>query len=324
MKRILFRIVAIAGILVVIAIGGLILLVKATSDELDTVTDQNGKKITIRIAGDPMQHVQWVTSGWWDRGGDAVVSEALSRTITPAKPPCRLDPGSKQMNLADCSTMAIDICTNQVSFKGFVQRGPGANEIGGESIGYAELAVKERYGAPYVTDVCNGKLVSSASGDNTTIAADSNDKGTTEPHSDQTGSAEPSADTTGEVTQVDASDVRQTLDGWAQATNDNDVDRELSFYADGVDRYFLARNVTREFIREDKEKLYSNGERITSFQIDNVSIDQSSPDQAVALLTKHWNVVYAGGNAHTGQTKSRLWLRREQAHWVITGEQDLK
>jgi len=69
---------------------GLILLVKATSDELDTVTDQNGKKITIRIAGDPMQHVQWVTSGWWDRGGDAVVSEALSRTITPAKPPCRL------------------------------------------------------------------------------------------------------------------------------------------------------------------------------------------------------------------------------------------
>ena len=132
------------------------------------------------------------------------------------------------------------------------------------------------------------------------------------------------ADTSDAVAHVNASDVRQTLHGWAQATNDNDLDRELSFYADRVDRYFLARNVSREFIREDQEKFYSKSERFTSFQIDNVSIDQSSPDQAVALLTKHWNVVYAGGNTHTGQTKSRLWLRREQAHWVITGEQDLK
>ena len=134
----------------------------------------------------------------------------------------------------------------------------------------------------------------------------------------------PPADTTKEVTQVDASDVRQTLAGWAQATNDNDVDREMSFYGDGLDRYFLARNVTREFIREDKQRLYSKGERFTSYQIDNVSIDQSSPDQAVASLTKHWNVMDAGGNTQTSQTNSRLWLRREQARWVITGEQDLK
>ena len=141
---------------------------------------------------------------------------------------------------------------------------------------------------------------------------------------DQTGSAGPPADTAGEVTQADASDIQQTLAGWAQATNNNDLDRELSFYGDRVDRYFLARNVTREFVGKDKERFYRIGERFISYQIDNVSIEQSSPDEAVALLTKHWVVEYAGGNTHSDQTNSRLWLKQEQARWVITGEQDLK
>ena len=141
---------------------------------------------------------------------------------------------------------------------------------------------------------------------------------------DQTGSAGPPADTAGEVTQADASDIQQTLAGWAQATNDNDLDREMSFYGDRVDRYFLARNVTREFVGKDKERFYRIGERFISYQIDNVSIEQSSPDEAVALLTKHWVVEYAGGNTHSDQTNSRLWLKQEQARWVITGEQDLK
>jgi len=65
-------------------------------------------------------------------------------------------------------------------------------------------------------------------------------------------------------------------------------------------------------------------ERFISCRIDNVSVDQSSPDEAVAFLTKHWVVEYAGGNTHSDQTNSRLWLRREQARRVITGEQDLK
>jgi ketosteroid isomerase-like protein len=141
---------------------------------------------------------------------------------------------------------------------------------------------------------------------------------------DQTGSAGPPADTAGEVTQADASDIQQTLAGWAQATNNNDLDRELSFYGDRVDRYFLARNVTREFVGKDKERFYRIGERFISYQIDNVSIEQSSPDEAVALLTKHWVVEYAGGNTHSDQTNSRLWLKQEQSRWVITGEQDLK
>jgi ketosteroid isomerase-like protein len=141
---------------------------------------------------------------------------------------------------------------------------------------------------------------------------------------DQTGSAGPPADTAGEVTQADASDIQQTLAGWAQATNNNDLDRELSFYGDRVDRYFLARNVTREFVGKDKERFYRIGERFISYQIDNVSIEQSSPDEAVALLTKHWVVGYTGGNTHSDQTNSRLWLKQEQARWGITGEQDLK
>jgi hypothetical protein len=119
-------------------------------------------------------------------------------------------------------------------------------------------------------------------------------------------------------------ELQATLDGRANATQANDLATELGYYGDTVDRYFLARNVTREFIRKDKERFYRIGERFISYRIDNVSVDQSSPDEAVALLTKHWVVEYAGGNTHSDQTNSRLWLKQEQARWVITGEQDLK
>ena len=156
------------------------MLIKHTVDDMDTVYDNHGKKIVLHIPGDPGQHVMWVTSDWWDRGGDAVVSEALARTITPAKPPCHLDPVSKRIEYAECSSMVVDMCANQVSFKGFVQRGPGENEIVGESIGAAELAVKQRYGPQFVTEVCNNTLVSSASKDSPTTAADGNVEGTTD------------------------------------------------------------------------------------------------------------------------------------------------
>ena len=105
-------------------------------------------------------------------------------------------------------------------------------------------------------------------------------------------------------------EVQAMLDGWANSIRANDIATELGYYGDTVDRYFLARNVTREFIRNDKERFYRIGERFISYQIDSVSVDQSSPDEAVALLTKHWVIEYARGNTHADQTNSRLWLKR--------------
>jgi len=135
-------------------------ILKAAADDLDTVYDSHGNKLVLQnVPGEPTQHVEWVKSGRWAIGGDAVVSEALSRTITPARPPCEMSTDSNQFKTEDCSTMVVDVCTQMVSFKGFVQRDPGPEEVVGESIEGAMIAVQQRFGGYFVTTICNGKLV---------------------------------------------------------------------------------------------------------------------------------------------------------------------
>ncbi len=119
-----------------------------------------------------------------------------------------------------------------------------------------------------------------------------------------------------------AAAIHTTLFGWARAMNANDVADELSFYGYKLDRYFLVRNVTRDFVARDKKEFYRRGRRMIDYHIDNVSLDQQLPGGAIVSLVKHWEISNSVGTK-SGQTRSRLWLTREQAGWLITGEQDL-
>jgi hypothetical protein len=120
----------------------------------------------------------------------------------------------------------------------------------------------------------------------------------------------------------DAAAIDTTLFAWARAMKDNDVADELSFYDYKLDRYFLVRNVTRDFVARDKKEFYRRGRRMIDYHIDNVSLDQQLPSGAIVSLVKHWEISDSEGTK-SGQTRSRLWLTHEQARWLITGEQDL-
>jgi hypothetical protein len=118
------------------------------------------------------------------------------------------------------------------------------------------------------------------------------------------------------------SDIQNTLDGWAKAINDNDVTLELRYYSDRLDRYFLARNVTQEFVARDKAQFYRRGNYIVAYQIGNVTVDRQSAQQATVSLIKHWKI-FDGSGTKSGETRSRLWLMHRGNQWTITGEQDL-
>ena len=117
-------------------------------------------------------------------------------------------------------------------------------------------------------------------------------------------------------------EVETTLAGWAKAMKANDVKDELSFYSDQLDRYFLARNVTKDFVSRDKEEFYRRHRRIIDYHIDYISVDQQASGTAIVSLVKHWEISDPSGTK-SGQTTSRLWLTRKQTRWLITGEQDL-
>ena len=74
--------------------------------------------------------------------------------------------------------------------------------------------------------------------------------------------------------------IQTMLNDWATAMNGNNLAATLGFYSDNLDRYFLARNVTRDFVASDKEQFYRKGRRLIDFHIDNVSIDLHGPNEA--------------------------------------------
>ena len=117
-------------------------------------------------------------------------------------------------------------------------------------------------------------------------------------------------------------DIQNTLNDWAKAMNNNDVTSQLRYYSDRLDRYFLARNVTQEFVAQDKARFYRKGNHIVAFHIGNVTVDKQSAQQAAVSLVKHWQI-FTGSGTKSGETRSRLWLTRRGNQWTITGEQDL-
>ena len=117
-------------------------------------------------------------------------------------------------------------------------------------------------------------------------------------------------------------DIQNTLNDWAKAMNNNDVTLQLRYYSDRLDRYFLARNVTQEFVAQDKARFYRKGNHIVAFHIGNVTVDKQSGRQAAVSLIKRWEI-FTGLGIKSGETRSRLWLTRRGNQWTITGEQDL-
>lgn len=105
----------------------------------------------------------------------------------------------------------------------------------------------------------------------------------------------------------------------------NNAEAQASFYAEAVDRYFLRRNVTREYVRSDKQAFLNAGRRLQSFTIANISVQITSSGAAVVSLTKSWMVLDPTRTAAKARsTRSRLWLKPIAGSWKISGEQDLK
>jgi len=149
----------------------------------------------------------------------------------------------------------------------------------------------------------------------------------TEAHQDATPQPQDSNDgrPAGAGSQDENAAIITTISGWASALAQNDPTVAASYYAKRVDRYFLRRNVTREFVEADKRSFIEHGKRLDSFSTHDLQFESSSPEAATVSLTKHWEVL--DGNATTltqGRTRSRLWLKQTSEGWKITGEQDLQ
>lgn len=120
------------------------------------------------------------------------------------------------------------------------------------------------------------------------------------------------------------SQITDMLAAWASASARNDPAAESAFYAPTVDRYFLRRDVSRDFVLREKQDYRRRGNTMQSFKVSDVAIEYPSASKAVVTLTKWWSVTGPQQTGAPHSTRSRLWLDHMPEGWRITGEQDLR
>ncbi len=139
--------------------------------------------------------------------------------------------------------------------------------------------------------------------------------------------ASPSPAASASPSPVDVAAVRQqvttVLNGWASASREHDLDKHLSYYADTLDTYYNATNVSASRVRSDRARAYKLYTTL-DVELSNLKITPDpSGDRATATFDKTWT--FEGSEKYSsGSVHQKIWLTKSGGRWRITGEKDLQ
>ena len=121
----------------------------------------------------------------------------------------------------------------------------------------------------------------------------------------------------------DAASLGSLLNEWITATNARDVEKQLSFYAPTLKAYYRARNVSREFVRSDKARVF--------LRADVIDIRASAPEitfddegRTAAMRFHKQYVIEGGGQDRRGEVVQELRWQLIDGGWKIISERDVR
>jgi ketosteroid isomerase-like protein len=119
-------------------------------------------------------------------------------------------------------------------------------------------------------------------------------------------------------------DIRNSLEGWAQTSRNRDVDGHLQYYADTLDFYYGRTMVPSSKVREDRNRAFAKFNSI-GIQLANINIQLDSTGQrATVTLDKTFDFRGDNNAFFNGSVQTLLALTKLGGSWLITGEKELK
>lgn len=112
------------------------------------------------------------------------------------------------------------------------------------------------------------------------------------------------------------------MDRWIDSTNARDLSGHMRFYLPNVTTFYLSRNVSRDFVRREKARLFQGGH--VSVAAGEPEIDPS-PDGRTATVRfrKRYAVGGPRGENRGEVVQEMKWIRTSEG-WRIAGERDAK
>lgn len=122
---------------------------------------------------------------------------------------------------------------------------------------------------------------------------------------------------------VSASELRRSLDQWIAATNNRNIERQMSFYMPTLTAFYLTRNTPRSAVRAEKNRAFLNARSIDIRADEPEIIFQDAGQTAVMRFRKRYNII-DGQRSRSGEVVQELRWQRTPAGWHIFSERDIK
>ena len=140
------------------------------------------------------------------------------------------------------------------------------------------------------------------------------------PRENSAGGDEPMSDAQGSEARET---LRGALDEWIAATNARDIQRQMGFYNQKVNAFYLTRNVPREAIRAEKSRVFGRA-NVIDIRADAPGIRLSRDGRTATMRFRKKYAIEGGGEDRRGEVVQELRWRRTDEGWKIVSERDLR
>lgn len=120
-----------------------------------------------------------------------------------------------------------------------------------------------------------------------------------------------------------AGHLRQALTDWIAATNKRDIERQMTFYVPRLKAYYLSRNTPRDFVRDEKARVFATATLIDIRAEEPEIIFQDGGRAAIMRYRKRYRIEN-GRHSRRGEVIQELRWQRVGQEWQIFSERDIR
>ena len=117
--------------------------------------------------------------------------------------------------------------------------------------------------------------------------------------------------------------LRTALTQWIEATNKRDIEKQMSFYVPRLKAYYLTRNTPRDFVRDEKARVFATATTIDIRAEEPEIIFQDGGRAAIMRYRKRYRIEN-GRRSRRGQVIQELRWQRVGQEWHIFSERDIR
>lgn len=111
------------------------------------------------------------------------------------------------------------------------------------------------------------------------------------------------------------------LGDWVAATNAQDIERQMGFYAERLHTYYRRRNVTSGFVRNEKADVFAKARKV-EIRAGVPEIEYGGDNLSARMRFRKTYLIDGGPGARRGEVIQELFWRHTKNGWKIVGERD--